>query len=350
MTDEKPRKKVWVDGCYDLVHFGHANNFRQAREFGDYLVVGVHSDEEIAKHKRKTVLTEEERYKIVKAIKWVDEVVRDAPYVTSVELLDEYQCDFCIHGDDPTTTADGKDSYHLVKEAGRYKQVKRTAGISTTNLVNRVLETAKRDVKEGESSESQESAPRIVSKSPYTGSKFLATTKKIIQISNNTEPKEGDRIIYVDGAFDLFHVGHLDFLEAAKKEGDFLIVGLYSDEDICEDREEPIMNLMERAFNVLACRYVDDVVFGAPMKVTEELMDHFKVDLVCCGITSDEKGRYDVPKAKEKFKIIDSKNDMTTAEICKRIIRERSEHEARNVKKEERELEAMKYMNQDLQP
>ena len=46
--------KVWCDGCYDMVHFGHANSLRQAKAMGDYLVVGVHTDEEITQHKVST--------------------------------------------------------------------------------------------------------------------------------------------------------------------------------------------------------------------------------------------------------------------------------------------------------
>lgn len=53
---------------------------------------------EIAKHKGPPVFTQEERYKMVRAIKWVDEIVEGAPYVTTLETLDEYNCDFCVHG------------------------------------------------------------------------------------------------------------------------------------------------------------------------------------------------------------------------------------------------------------
>ena len=53
--------RVWSDGCYDMVHFGHANQLRQAKAMGDYLYVGVHSDEEISKHKGPPVFTAEER-------------------------------------------------------------------------------------------------------------------------------------------------------------------------------------------------------------------------------------------------------------------------------------------------
>ena len=48
---EKKDVRVWVDGCFDMVHFGHANALRQAKQLGTKLIVGVHSDEEIAKHK-----------------------------------------------------------------------------------------------------------------------------------------------------------------------------------------------------------------------------------------------------------------------------------------------------------
>jgi len=57
---------------------------------------------EITKHKGPPVFTEQERYKMVRAIKWVDKVVEDAPYVTTLETLEEYNCAFCVHGDDIT--------------------------------------------------------------------------------------------------------------------------------------------------------------------------------------------------------------------------------------------------------
>ncbi len=53
----------------------------------------------------------------------VSQVVEAAPYCTTIETLDKYNCDFCVHGDDITTTADGHDTYGLVKTAGRYRCV-----------------------------------------------------------------------------------------------------------------------------------------------------------------------------------------------------------------------------------
>lgn len=94
-------------------------------------------------------------------------------------------------------------------------------------------------------------------RSPWTGcSQFLPTTQKIIQFSDGKSPQLGDKIVYVAGAFDLFHVGHLDFLEVAKKEGDYLIVGLHTDPAVNRYKygNHPIMNLHERVLSVLACK------------------------------------------------------------------------------------------------
>lgn len=113
-STEKPTIRAWADGCFDMVHFGHANALRQAKLMADKLVVGVHSDEEILLNKGPTVFTSEERYRMVRALKWVDEVVEAAPYISRLETLDEHNCDFCVHGDDITLSADGTDTYQLV--------------------------------------------------------------------------------------------------------------------------------------------------------------------------------------------------------------------------------------------
>ncbi|CAN8008011.1 unnamed protein product [Ixodes pacificus] len=388
--------RVWCDGCYDMVHFGHANQLRQAKAMGDYLVVGVHTDEEIQNHKGPPVFTEQERYKMVRAIKWVDEVVEGAPYVTSLETMDKYKCNFCVHGDDITVDASGEDTYRYVKESGRYKECRRTAGISTTDLVGRMLLMTKqhhhRGAKEygvdkehagnisktfnfsmvnlqgiflrkfcslGNSNYIFDAVPQnsedefckkqqedSTTHSPWTGiSQFLPTTQKIIQFAEGKEPKSTDKIVYVAGAFDLFHVGYLDFLEKAKAEGDYLIVGLHTDPVVNRYKgyNYPIMNLHERVLSVLACKYVNEVVIGAPYSVSADLMDHFRVHIVCHGMTPimqdvDGSDPYAEPKRMGKFKTLDSGNSLTTHDLVQRIIRNRLLFEARNFEKERKEM------------
>ena len=230
---------------------------------GDYLIVGVHNDEEIKKNKGPPVFTEQERYKMVRAIKWVDEVIENAPYLTTIQTLDKYNCDFCVHGDDITLDATGQDTYRFVKASGRYKECKRTAGVSTTDLVGRMLLLTKNHhkISSEEENPSTEEVNSIISDptthSPWTSvSRFLPATQKIIQFAEGKEPKPGDKILYVAGAFDLFHIGHVDFLEKVKKLGDYLIVGLYTDQEVNRYRGSnyPIMNLHERVLSVLACK------------------------------------------------------------------------------------------------
>ncbi|KAK2714106.1 hypothetical protein QYM36_008636 [Artemia franciscana] len=289
---------------------------------------------------------------MVRAIKWVDEVVEGAPYVTTLETLETYGCDFCVHGDDITMTSDGTDTYHLVKAAGRYVECQRTQGVSTTDLVGRMLLLTKTHLQRGpneytvERQRSNSMSQDAAARSPWTGvSQFLPTSRKITQFSEGKEPKPGDKIVYVAGAFDLFHVGHLDFLEKARKEGDYLIVGLHTDPVVntYKGSNYPIMNLHERVLSVLACRYVSEVVIGAPYSVTADLMDHFSVNLVCHGVTKVEQdidGRdpYQEPKKRGLFKIIDSENPMTTDMIVQRIIKNKLDFEERNRKKEAKEL------------
>lgn len=111
-------------------------------------------------------------------------------------------------------------------------------------------------ISEGSSTMGQDSSAR----SPWTGCcQFLPTTQKIIQFSDGKSAKPGDKIIYVAGAFDLFHIGHLDFLEEVKKLGDFLIVGLHTDPVVNKYKGSnyPIMNLHERTLSVLACKVLN---------------------------------------------------------------------------------------------
>ena len=76
---------------------------------------------------------------MVRAVKWVDDIIPDAPYAITEEFMNklftEYNIDYIIHGDDPCLLPDGTDAYALAKKAGRYKQIKRTEGVSTTDIV-----------------------------------------------------------------------------------------------------------------------------------------------------------------------------------------------------------------------
>ncbi|KAF9573746.1 Ethanolamine-phosphate cytidylyltransferase [Mortierella alpina] len=358
-TETKKPVRIWVDGCFDLMHFGHFNALRQAKAMGDYLVVGVHSDAEIEHHKGPTVMKEDERYAAVAACKWVDEVVPNAPYLTSLEYMDKYNCDFCVHGDDITTLADGTDCYQVVKDAGRYRECKRTQDISTTELVGRMLLMTKDHHKRrGSITASSISTVNTAEVGTFStgGSKstpdtkvshFLPTSRKIVQFSEGREPKDGDKVVYVDGTFDLFHTGHIEFLKRAKQMGDYLLVGIHDDQTVnaIKGVNYPLMNLHERVLSVLACRYVDEVVIGAPYSVSDQVLEKvYKVDVVVHGNTpslSDTDGRDPYQLAKERgiyVEIDNPQNSVTTESIIERIITHRKLFEERQRRKEQKAI------------
>ncbi|PKI41015.1 hypothetical protein CRG98_038543 [Punica granatum] len=352
-----------MDGCFDMMHYGHCNALRQARALGDQLVVGVVSDDEIIANKGPPVTPLSERMIMVHAVKWVDEVIPDAPYAITEDfmrkLFDEYKIDYIIHGDDPCVLPDGTDAYALAKKAGRYKQIKRTEGVSSTDIVGRMLLCVReRSVSDTHKNQNHSSLQRQFSHghsqkiddggscSGTRVSHFLPTSRRIVQFSNGKGPGPDARIIYIAGAFDLFHAGHVEILRLARGLGDFLLVGIHTDQTVSASRgaHRPIMNLHERSLSVLACRYVDEVIIGAPWEVSKDMITTFNISLVVHGTISesndfqkDEGNPYAVPIGMGIFKVLESPLDITTTTIIRRIV---ANHEAflkRNEKKAESE-------------
>eukprot|EP00397_Hematodinium_sp_SG-2012_P060714 GEMP01079417.1.p1 GENE.GEMP01079417.1~~GEMP01079417.1.p1 ORF type:complete len:253 (+),score=56.45 GEMP01079417.1:54-812(+) len=138
-----PKKvTIFLEGAFDLTHYGHMNAFRQARALGTHLIVGLNSDESITRCKGRPILNDEERYEVINACRFVDNIIRDVPYVMTeeyiLELMEKYDIDYVVHGDDPCTV-DGKDVYALVKASGKFLCIPRTEGVSTTDLVGRIM-------------------------------------------------------------------------------------------------------------------------------------------------------------------------------------------------------------------
>uniref|UniRef100_A0ACD5V5C2 Uncharacterized protein n=1 Tax=Avena sativa TaxID=4498 RepID=A0ACD5V5C2_AVESA len=135
--------RVYADGIYDLFHFGHARSLEQAKKSfpNAYLLVGVCNDELTHQYKGRTVMTEEERYESLRHCKWVDEVIPDAPWVVTEEFLDKHNIDFVAHDSLPYADASGasNDVYEFVKKLGKFKETKRTEGISTSDIIMRIV-------------------------------------------------------------------------------------------------------------------------------------------------------------------------------------------------------------------
>ncbi|GLI58512.1 hypothetical protein VaNZ11_000248 [Volvox africanus] len=353
--------RVYLDGCFDMMHYGHANALRQAKAVGDELVVGLINDAEILRCKGPPVMNEEERYTLVEAVKWVDEILRGVPYDLNPEFVHElftkHRIDYIIHGDDPCLLPDGTDAYAHAKKLGRFKMVKRTEGVSTTDIVGRMLTCSRVNhfISDDEPhplaksfslgtprEESGEEASCSDASTRTTLSKFLPTSRRLVQFSNGRVAPEGARIVYIDGAFDCFHPGHVKILQAAKAQGDFLLVGIHTDEEVQARRGPhlPIMNLHERSLSVLSCKYVDEVIIGSPCVMTDDLIKTFNISTVVRGSISEtsmlgpvEPERYAFPRAEGIFCELRSPSDITARNIIHRIVDKRTAFEERNARK-----------------
>ncbi|CAA2972207.1 choline-phosphate cytidylyltransferase 1-like [Olea europaea subsp. europaea] len=135
--------RIYADGIYDLFHFGHARSLEQAKKLfpNTYLLVGCCNDEVTHKYKGKTVMTDKERYESLRHCRWVDEVIPDAPWVITQDFIDKHQIDYVAHDSLPYADASGagKDVYEYVKSIGKFKETKRTEGISTSDIIMRIV-------------------------------------------------------------------------------------------------------------------------------------------------------------------------------------------------------------------
>lgn len=352
--------RLWVDGCFDMMHFGHANALRQAIKLGMDLVrettsetltdseakgrveilVGCHSDEEVAKIKGPPIMLEEERYEALRGCKWTNYVVENAPYNTRLKDIDRFGVNYVVHGDDISLDENGNNSYQEIIDSGRLKIVKRTESISTTELVGRMLLSTRAQQLTCEERTLEEEMIGEFHRKDY-----LTSNRKIVQFSNDSSPKPSDKIVYIDGFFDLFHVGHIHTLRKARALGDYLIVGLYNDcvANSLHESHHPVMTVYERMLCLLSCRYVDEVVFGVNPIIPETLLDAFRISVVAKSnldshaLEASEE-HYRAPKERNILVQVNSTNMLTTARVIQRVVDNRVPYIQRQVAKSKKEV------------
>lgn len=371
----------------------------------------------------------------VDACRWSTKSVPYAPYVTSLPWISHYGCQFVVHGDDITSDSSGEDCYRFVKAADRFLVVKRTPGISTTDLVGRMLLCTKNHFvrsfsrllsgKEGPGNvhERRDLAKQINQRiedyaSDETGlqpgvlvlqwaespsAETDTSTSKTIGSStimvDGVRPRPGQRVVYVDGGFDLFSSGHIEFLRQVAKAEEalghrtgwyeasavqkrcaaengnnygpaYIVAGVHDDEVINHWKgvNYPIMNIVERGLCVLQCRvrilpsrtafrplvrrctnanrlqYINSVIFSAPFIPSKAYLTDFPFgtpDAVYHGPTAFMPLTYD-PYAEAKqmgiYQEIGNHDfqHVNAGEIVQRILRSRQMYEERQRKKGEK--------------
>lgn len=92
-------RKILTYGTFDLLHFGHINILKRAKELGDYLIVGLSTDEFNAIKNKKSYYSYENRKLMLEAIRYVDKVIPEEEWEQKVNDIKKYKIDIFIMGD-----------------------------------------------------------------------------------------------------------------------------------------------------------------------------------------------------------------------------------------------------------
>jgi len=236
----KPYKKTsrcFIDGCFDGYHYGHVNALFQSKNYCDLLIAGTHSDTELEIHKGECLFNYEERIFMLKSCRFINFVVSSVPYITSIKTIDENNCDYFLHGDENILTKSNSDPLYLVKKSNRYKTYSVTQGISTTNLLNRIIQ--------------------------YSYKKHITTnnnTEYLLNILNNIrktfDNNDYNNCIFLFDSWDLLCSKHILYLQKIKSENkDTKIIACVS-----ADNSNCIYNQLERAITLSSLKDIDMVI------------------------------------------------------------------------------------------
>jgi glycerol-3-phosphate cytidylyltransferase len=125
-------KRVITYGTFDLLHYGHINLLRRAKELGDYLIVCLSTDEfNYLQKNKKCYFSYQQRKLLLEAIRYVDLVIPEESWEQKLSDMKEYHVDVFVIGDD------WKGKFDYLKETGvEVVYLSRTPEVSTSQIKN----------------------------------------------------------------------------------------------------------------------------------------------------------------------------------------------------------------------
>jgi glycerol-3-phosphate cytidylyltransferase len=121
-------KKIITYGTFDLLHRGHINLLKRAKAMGDYLIVGLSTDEFNVLKKKRAFYSYEERKMVLEAIRYVDLVIPECDWEQKAKDIAEHGVDVFVLGDD------WQGKFDELKPLCEVVYLPRTSGISTTQV------------------------------------------------------------------------------------------------------------------------------------------------------------------------------------------------------------------------
>jgi len=258
----------YVSGSFDMFHVGHLNLLRRAKEHCDYLIVGVLSDECIIKGKKKApIISIEDRLEIIRSCKYVDEVdVTTEALLNKITAWQKYHFDAMFTGDDHKADGWAWEEPELNKLGAELVFFPYTQRVSSSKL---------RGILGGD-----------------------GKLKKVITY----------------GTFDLFHDGHRRLLERARELGDYLIVGVTTEQyDMQRGKLNVVDSLMKRIDNVRKFGIADEVIIEE--QEGQKIADIQKYGVEIFTVGSDWRGKFDYLKEYCEVIYLDRTNRISSSKL-----------------------------------
>lgn len=121
-------KRILTYGTYDLLHWGHINLLKRAKQNGDYLIVGLSTDEFNQIKNKKAYHSYEVRKTMLEAIRYVDLVIPESDWEQKIQDIKDLKVDVFVMGDD------WKGKFDYLEDYCEVIYLPRTEGISTTQI------------------------------------------------------------------------------------------------------------------------------------------------------------------------------------------------------------------------
>ena len=135
-------KRVYCDGIFDMFHFGHLSHFKKIITLFSEpitLIVGIISDNIATNYKRKPIVDESSRLKIIKSCVYVNETFITDELIMTEEYLTKFNIDFVVHGFTSEDRIKQSVFFEIPIKLGKFIELDYHQGISTTNLINRTV-------------------------------------------------------------------------------------------------------------------------------------------------------------------------------------------------------------------
>ncbi|WP_270648189.1 glycerol-3-phosphate cytidylyltransferase [Paeniclostridium hominis] len=130
-------KRVITYGTFDLLHYGHINLLKRAKQEGDYLIVALSTDEFNKLKGKKSFFDYNKRKVLLEAIRYVDLVIPEETWEQKVEDIHKYKVDIFVIGDD------WKGKFDYLQNECKVVYLERTPEVSTTMIKNSLSENKK---------------------------------------------------------------------------------------------------------------------------------------------------------------------------------------------------------------